>query len=111
MPYGDGTGPAGMGPRSGRGMGPCAGSTATGYANYGLGMGFGHGRRSGRGFGCRAANYSQPGYRGSFRAGRRFFAAGPVNEKEILAAQAGFLEENLTAIKKRLEALEKNENE
>jgi len=37
MPRGDGTGPAGMGPRTGRGLGPCSGYTTPGYTNPGGG--------------------------------------------------------------------------
>jgi len=33
MPRGDGTGPTGMGPRTGRGLGPCAGYTMPGFSN------------------------------------------------------------------------------
>lgn len=42
MPLGDGTGPNGMGPRTGRGMGFCAGFNQPGFAN-GFGRGFGRG--------------------------------------------------------------------
>ncbi len=66
MPRGDGTGPTGMGPRTGRGLGPCAGYPTPGYANVGRGLsalggigrwaagmlprlGLGRGRRIGRG--------------------------------------------------------------
>ncbi|MBN2270315.1 MAG: DUF5320 domain-containing protein [Sedimentisphaerales bacterium] len=37
MPYGDGTGPAGLGPMTGRAAGFCAGYPAPGYANPVLG--------------------------------------------------------------------------
>ena len=37
MPRGDGTGPAGMGPMTGRGLGPCAGYPTPGYTNPGGG--------------------------------------------------------------------------
>jgi hypothetical protein len=33
MPRCDGTGPTGMGPRTGRGLGPCAGYPTPGYTN------------------------------------------------------------------------------
>ncbi len=46
MPYRDGTGPQGQGPRSGRGQGNCAGQGGTGR-----GFGRGRGRGAGRGFG------------------------------------------------------------
>ena len=69
MPRGDGTGPAGMGPMTGRAAGFCAGYPAPGYANpmpgrrfgygmvsrfgwlFGRGRGWGRGRGFGRGFG------------------------------------------------------------
>jgi len=48
MPAGDGTGPMGMGPMTGRAAGFCAGYGMPGYTNpipgRGLGMGFGRGR-------------------------------------------------------------------
>jgi len=43
MPAGDGTGPRGMGPMTGRGAGYCAGYGAPGYANPMPGRGFGMG--------------------------------------------------------------------
>lgn len=49
MPRGNGTGPVGLGPMTGRGMGNCAGYPVPGYMNTGFGRGFGYGRR--RGFG------------------------------------------------------------
>ena len=63
MPWGDRTGPLGQGPRTGRGLGYCAGYDSPGYTRgtpagrgYGLGRGwFGRGRGFGfgRGFGWR----------------------------------------------------------
>lgn len=53
MPAGDGTGPMGAGPMSGRAMGYCAGYDMPGFAQpmpgRGMGMGFGWGRGRGRG--------------------------------------------------------------
>jgi len=71
MPFGDGTGPRGMGPMTGRAAGYCAGFGQPGFANpipgrrwFGLGSGWGRqygypaagwrigrGRGMGRGFG------------------------------------------------------------
>jgi hypothetical protein len=34
MPFGNGTGPAGMGPMTGRGLGYCAGYSVPGYRFY-----------------------------------------------------------------------------
>jgi len=65
MPFGDGTGPRGMGPMTGRGTGYCAGFSQPGFAKpvlgrgrlgsglvwnrpygyTGYGQGYGHGRR------------------------------------------------------------------
>ena len=53
MPGGDRTGPAGMGPMTGRRMGLCAGNEQSGNS-YGFGRGFARGfrgnQRGGRGF-------------------------------------------------------------
>ena len=49
MPAGDGTGPVGQGPMTGRGLGYCAGFPMPGYAWGGPGRGFG-GRGGGRGW-------------------------------------------------------------
>lgn len=59
MPGGDGTGPAGAGPQTGRRRGYCAGYNMPGFANplpgfgsdFGAGVGFGRGAGFGRGFG------------------------------------------------------------
>lgn len=52
MPGGDGTGPLGRGPRTGRGLGYCNNYPQPGYANpspgFGRGLGFGRGRGFGR---------------------------------------------------------------
>ncbi|MBN1255859.1 MAG: DUF5320 domain-containing protein [Deltaproteobacteria bacterium] len=48
MPKGDGTGPAGLGPMTGRAAGYCAGYPSPGFANtYGRGWGMGRSWRSG----------------------------------------------------------------
>ena len=51
MPAGDGTGPAGLGPMTGRGAGYCAGFEMPGYVNPWPGGGWGMGRGWGRGGG------------------------------------------------------------
>lgn len=62
MPFGDGTGPRGMGPMTGRGAGYCAGFGGPGYGNpvprrgwfglgWGRGWGGGYGPGLGRGWG------------------------------------------------------------
>ena len=47
MPGGDGTGPNGMGPMTGRVAGYCAGYVTPGYVNPGFGYGYGRGRGGG----------------------------------------------------------------
>ncbi len=103
MPSGDGRGPAGFGPLSGRGAGYCAGYQIPGYMNRptaGFRRGFGRGlRRSYRynTYEAPASAYSQPAY---FE---------DDNEAEYLRNRAKALEDELNYIKKQLEKREKNE--
>jgi len=68
MPRGDGTGPAGMGPMTGRAAGYCAGVGAPGFASApgwgggGRGLGYrgGFGRGPGRGWGRGWLGYAYP---------------------------------------------------
>jgi hypothetical protein len=68
MPGGDGTGPAGMGPMTGRAAGYCAGYQAPGYVNPIPGRGFGFGPfgglRAGRGRGFGFGRGLGLGFRG-----------------------------------------------
>jgi len=122
MPRGDGTGPGGLGPMTGRAAGYCAGYPVAGFMNPYVGrlsLGFGYGRGYGRGFG-----------RGSGRGyGRRFWpaypypiaspmpysggfyqpTAEPKQEMEMLAEEAKALKEQLEAINKRITELEETE--
>ncbi|MBW2970111.1 DUF5320 domain-containing protein [Candidatus Woesearchaeota archaeon] len=82
MPGFDGTGPRGMGPMTGRGMGPCA---------RGSGMGFGRGFGRGMGFGRRMN--SQP------------VVLTEAEEKKILEAQLKEIEAEKAEIQKRLAEL------
>lgn len=113
MPAGDGTGPTGMGPMTGRGAGYCAGYGVPGYMNSipgrGRGMGFGWGRGGGR-----------RGWRHQFYAtGLPFWArtpvpgvipftpaAGPDSEAQALKAQAEQMENALEEIRRRISELE-----
>ncbi|MEA3248283.1 MAG: DUF5320 domain-containing protein, partial [Nanoarchaeota archaeon] len=54
MPGQDGTGPAGQGPMTGRGMGFCADFDAPGFVNPGFRRGMGRGLGRGRGLVWRA---------------------------------------------------------
>jgi len=107
MPGGNGTGPAGMGPMTGRGAGFCAGFGVPGFANAGGGRGFfgrgrrmGYGRGMGRGF----------GWAGAGNAGAYPVPVGQTltqeQELESLKGQAESLENSLSQIKTRIEALQ-----
>ena len=102
MPRGDGTGPMGLGPMTGRGAGYCEGFSTPGYANpmpgrgvYGRGRGF-YGRGRGRGW-----RYWQ-------RA-TRDIPAEVTSQQEIdfLKNEADFLKNQLEDIHNRIEILEK----
>jgi len=124
MPRGDGTGPAGMGPMTGRAAGFCAGYSVAGYANPVGGRGYGGwGRGRGGGFGRRnrfytadprtwgQASLGYPAWVGAAGAGVPYagaFAPPATQEQEIdeLRRQAEFLQNTLGQINKRLEQLE-----
>jgi hypothetical protein len=57
MPRGDRSGPNGLGPKTGRAIGFCAGYNAPGYTNPGVGRGQAYGRSFGRGLGMRRRVY------------------------------------------------------
>ncbi|KQC09219.1 MAG: hypothetical protein APR62_02860 [Smithella sp. SDB] len=119
MPRGDRTGPMGMGPMTGRMAGYCAGYNVPGYMNNIPGRGFSMGFGRGAGFGGR-------GFRaGGFGLRNRFYATGvpgwarygggmaapyqnqdPEAEKQILSNQAELLQNEIDAIKKRLDELD-----
>ena len=68
MPFGDRTGPRGLGPMTGRAAGYCAGYPVPGYANPGPGLGLGWGGGWGRGWRHRHWYYAT-GLPGWYRAG------------------------------------------
>ncbi|MDD2553021.1 MAG: DUF5320 domain-containing protein [Desulfotomaculaceae bacterium] len=90
MPRGDGTGPMGNGPVSGKGLGSCAEAPAD---RYGAGMSYGFGRR--RGPGCRR------GYGTNYTAE----PATAKTKKELLEEQKELLQHRLDIISKQLENL------
>lgn len=120
MPGGDRTGPAGMGPMTGRGAGYCAGYPAPGYANAGFGRGFGRGRGGGWGrrnwfyatglTGWQRGAYGYPPYGGGMPYAPAFYryATSPSKEDELnaLKGQAEYLKDSLEGIKKRMGELE-----
>ena len=113
MPGRDRTGPRGMGPMTGRGMGYCADAGAPGYANPGFGRGFGGGRGwggGGRGWRHRFYATGQPGWaRGAYAYGPAFdYPPPPTPEQETqsLKSEAEWLKRQLDAISQRIEELE-----
>ena len=112
MPGFDGTGPAGMVPRTGGGFGFCTPGTAPAPGAYAPGVVYGVGRGGfprgggrGRAFGggwgrgWRAGfPYAAPPY----AAVTPYPAAAPFDEKASLENQVAYLEQQLTAIKNRL---------
>jgi hypothetical protein len=125
MPGGDRTGPAGMGPMTGRAAGYCAGYPVPGYMNpvSGYGFGRGRGRGFGRGLGFRgsrgwggywgapygAATYD---YGAPYQVPPAYYPApygvspSPEQEMDALKGQAEYFEDALEGIKKRIQELE-----
>lgn len=83
MPLGDGRGPAGLGPKTGRGLGYCGGFSHPGYMNR-PGLGRNRGMVWYRGW---TGNWEQV-------------------EKEILAQDLRVLKEEIKAIEERIKILE-----
>ena len=86
MPRGDGTGPMGRGPMSGRGMGFCVRAFESGEASY-IGGGIRRGFRRWLGGGCSAVPFT------------------PETYKELLENQKDNLQKRIGSIEKELEKL------
>jgi len=130
MPRGDKTGPAGVGPMTGRGAGYCVGAGVPGYMNPGVtpaaGFGYGGGRGFGRGMGMgggrgRRNMYYATGMPGWARGGQfvptqtppevyenRFTAR---QETAYLKAQARQHKDSLEEIEQRLDELKNEQRE
>lgn len=125
MPGGDGTGPNGMGPMTGRAAGYCAGYGVPGYMNpgggrpgTGRGFGAGYGRAGGWGGGRGRRNqYYATGLTGWQRtaAGQPAWGApavpwnAPTKEQqvELLKNQAGYFQDALDGIRRQIDEIEK----
>ncbi len=120
MPRGDGTGPMGMGPMTGRAAGYCAGYDVPGYMNptfgrFGFGRGW-FGRGGGRGWrhwyyatgfpGWARAQYYNPPFGPAW--GNVPPPTSPQEEAEVLKEQAEILKQQLEQIDKRIEELKKS---
>jgi hypothetical protein len=106
VPRGDGTGPMGMGPMTGKGAGFCAGFTVPGCMNAGMGFG----RGFGRGLGFRRMSYFTPGWvHSGYPASSGAFTS-VVDEKAYLNKQVEVMESHVQEMKNRLKMLN-NETE
>ncbi len=117
MPRGDGTGPAGMGPMTGRGAGFYAGNGMPGFMNPGVGWGFGprggrgmFGRGGGRG---RRNWFWATGLTGWQRAGIGWPSSQPTAEQELgaLRDQVKFMENGMKEAQERIRELEKGSDQ
>ena len=116
MPRGDRTGPAGMGPMTGRGMGYCAGYDRPGFASPAAGRSFGRGfGRSfgrGRGFGWAPARpYPHEAYTGYYQPrsySREDEMADLKAEKDLIERDMKTMQEDIKAIEQRIKELEKS---
>ena len=108
MPGGNGTGPMGMGPMTGRGAGYCAGLPTSGYADPALGRGFARGRggrggrSAGQGFGrSMGFRWMNPYISGS--------ALSSQEEAKLLKTQASSMQSEINSINARIKELELGE--
>jgi len=125
MPGGDGTGPMGLGPMTGRAAGFCTGYGIPGYANYAYGRGFracGRGRSGGgRGYrnwyyrtgltGWQRAAVGMPVRGYPYACGGVYIPPAPMatnrqQELDMLKGQAEYLEDMLDNIRMQLKELE-----
>lgn len=100
MPRFDGTGPAGMGPMTGRGMGPC--NPYWGGSGYGYGRGMGRGFGRGMGWGRMATGpmygpTMMPNYQARITKDE---------EKQMLTDDLEVLKQEVSDIEKRLSQLD-----
>lgn len=125
MPRGDGTGPRGMGPMTGRAAGYCAGYSAPGYANpiSGRGRGFavpagrqGYGRGRGYGWGRGGRGRQDwvgygPAWGYPYGDGLDYANPGaseftPQQEAEMLKREAKAMQGEIDSINQRITELE-----
>lgn len=101
MPRGDGTGPEGMGPMTGRGAGFCEGNDVPGFRSPrpGRGLGRGFGRGAGRAWRNRIRGSGFPGWR------RLAWGGGAPDMDKDPETEKRFLRRQLDAIKRRLSEL------
>ncbi len=113
MPRGDRTGPDGVGPMTGRGLGYCAGYDNPGFTRGvprgGAGYGRGFGRGYLRGFRGGFGYYQRGYYPGTYPAypQQRYYSN--VSEKTLIENEIKIIGEQLKALETRLAELSKEE--
>ncbi len=118
MPGLDGTGPWGMGPMTGRGLGWCNpyGPLRRGWRGRGFGFGRGFGWGRGRAFGRRfwgidpRWRWSAPPQYDPYHGYEPYYEMNPKEEVDMLRNEAEMLKEELNAIEKRIAELEAQSN-
>lgn len=119
MPGGDGTGPGGQGPMTGRGLGYCAGYSSPGFTKGpGMGMAWGRGRAAfgagrgmawGRGRGRGRRIWAAPAYQPGVAPQTQTYGNVPSGqldkdqELNMLKQEKNYLESELEGIKKAME--------
>jgi len=116
MPGGDGTGPMGTGPRTGRGAGFCAGFGVAGFANRGPSFGFGRGRGLGQGGYGRRNMFYATGLTRWQRAAMAGSATSRATDapaanvgKQTLETKIEAMQSQLDAMKKRLAEMDQQQ--
>jgi hypothetical protein len=119
MPYGNGMGPAGLGPVTGRGAGYCAGHGVPGFMNpwggrgaWGPGAMPGFGRGRGRGHRNMYWATGLQGWQGTAK-GAPPYPVQPSEEQELNALQGQLkaMEEGVGQIRERIRELEQEKTE
>ncbi len=105
MPGGDGMGPRGMGPMTGRAMGFCVGYAPL-RPGAGTGVGLAWGRGGGRGWRNRFYATGVPGWAAYEGYSAGYAKPDPAWEKQSLRDQAQSLKVELETIERRLAELE-----
>lgn len=111
MPAGNGTGPLGYGPRTGRAAGYCAGFGRPGFMTPGPGRGTGFGFRGRgggrrRGFWCAPWAGPAPGFWARGAPAAEFVGPTRRQEREMLQGQIESMENALSELKQRMSELE-----
>lgn len=98
MPKGNGTGPMGKGPKTGRGLGFCTGNDMAGFqyspSGFGRRSGTNRGRRWGRGFGLGHGRFWDETH-------------SRISSETLLENEARILRDQLASVEKQLSELKK----